>query len=99
MLFPVTAPEVYDDNQLAEDMIYYRHWGSISEAFAGADNLLTALERGWKVESVEESEFRFRSRACTTIYDFRLASAQARMLMRVISNPVAARLASEYSQG
>ena len=69
-----------------------RHWHPQSQAYAGGDCLLHALDRGWRVgEIVHSSQCSFGNRR-TLIHYFELQCGDETMVMPVISNPYLERL-------
>jgi hypothetical protein len=70
-----------------------RHWHPLSEKWAGADCLLTAIDNGWKVDpTVYCQEFWHAGSRLVTIYYFELTRDGETMEMPVITNPYARRL-------
>lgn len=69
-----------------------QHWNPTSETFAGGDNLLTALSKGWQVEKCTELRHWFAGLRCVSIFRFDLVRDGDTMTMPVINNPYVARL-------
>jgi hypothetical protein len=70
-----------------------RHWSPISEKYAGADCLVTAVRNGWRVVGeVYVENFWHAGTRLTSVYHLKLVSGDETMLMPVISNPYARRL-------
>ena len=72
-----------------------RHTSSSSEAYTGADSLLSALHSGWQVEGdVARAEIWRGTGRLTTIYRFTLRLGDERRVLAVISNPFVTRFIS-----
>lgn len=71
-----------------------RHWSPLSEKYAGADCLITAVRHGWKVmtEEVYVENFWHAGTRLTSIYHMTLRRGDELMMMPVMSNPYARRL-------
>ena len=76
----------------------HRHWCDQSEIFTGADSLLTALDRGWRIVEYTVDT----SQQCYTqpvaIYDFVIRFEQKTVTMRIIGNPYIERLAKQLDK-
>lgn len=76
----------------------HRHWCENSEVFTGADSLLTALDRGWRIVEYQVD----RSQQCytqpVTIYVFVMHFEQKTLTMRIIGNPYIERLAKQLDK-
>lgn len=70
-----------------------RHWSPRSEAYAGGDSLLTAIQRGWQISNavVRERYWHAGSR-CVSIYHFRLRKGDREITMPVLENPYVTRM-------
>lgn len=72
-----------------------RHWCPESEAFTGADSLLTLQHRGWEiVDVVIDRTFRCITQQ-VTVYVFRLRLDTKTVTMRVIANPFVDRMVDQ----
>lgn len=70
-----------------------RHWSPLSEKYAGADCLVTALRNGWRiVGDVYVENYWHAGTRLTSILHIKLGRDNETMLMPVISNPYARRL-------
>ena len=70
-----------------------RHWSPISEKYAGADCLVTAVRDGWRVVGeVYVENFWHAGTRLTSVYHVKLVRENETLLMPVISNPYARRL-------
>jgi hypothetical protein len=73
-----------------------RHWHTASEAYAGGDCLLTALNNGWDIsERVVAHEHWRAGTRCVMVYHFELTLNGETMIMPVITNPFVERLIAE----
>lgn len=69
------------------------HWSPRSEAFAGGDALLTALQRGWEVaNTVEEEKYWHADVRAVSVYRFTLRRGDQEIIMPVIENPYVTRM-------
>ena len=74
-----------------------QHWSFSSEKFAGGDNLLTALARGWEIESkVILKRHWFAGARCIEIFHFTIKRGQIAAEMAVIGNPYVYRFLANY---
>lgn len=65
-----------------------RHFDPQSEAYTGADSLLTALRRGWDlVGPAMREDILLGGGRHTTVYHFNLQYGIHKMMMSVVSNP------------
>lgn len=65
-----------------------QHWSYSSEKFAGGDNLLTALSRGWEIdETVHLKRHWFAGMRCIEIYHFTIIRDDRTIDMAVVNNP------------
>lgn len=70
-----------------------RHWSPLSEKYAGADCLITAVRNGWRViGEVYVENFWHAGTRLTSIFHVKLVRGDETILMPVISNPYARRL-------
>lgn len=77
-----------------------RHWSPRSEKFAGADSLITAMNRGWAVsEDVVRHEHWHAGVRCVSVYHFTLRRDDTEITMPIIENPYVTRLlwSSEFN--
>lgn len=72
-----------------------QYWHPKSELFAGGDNLITAVERGWIVEQCVLIHHWYAGMRSVKIYEFTLQRGEDSMIMPVISNPYVARFIKE----
>ncbi|MCY3575404.1 MAG: hypothetical protein OXG92_01425 [Chloroflexi bacterium] len=90
-----------DDQQQADLHSHRRdisqHWSYSSERYAGGDNLLTAIERGWTIDlRVVLRRQWFAGMRCIEIYHFTIRRADVVADMAVLGNPYVTRfLASQ----
>lgn len=65
-----------------------QHWSYSSERFAGGDNLLTALSRGWEIEeTVHLKRHWFAGMRGIEIFHFTIQRDDITQTMAVVSNP------------
>ena len=65
-----------------------QHWSYSSEHFAGGDNLLTAIARGWSIDrKVTLRRHWFAGMRCIEIYHFTIRRDKVVTDMAVIGNP------------
>ena len=76
----------------------HRHWCSQSEIFTGADSLITALDRGWRIVDYTVDDTQKCYTQPITVYVFTLRIEQNVVTMRIINNPYIARLAQQLDQ-
>lgn len=70
-----------------------RHWSPVSEKYAGADCLVTALRNGWRVVGeIYHEETWLAGMRLTGVYHITLKRGDEMMEMPVLSNPYARRL-------
>ena len=75
-----------------------QHWSFSSEKFAGGDNLLTALARGWQIENkVILTRHWFAGARCIEIFHFIIKRDATVVEMAVIGNPYVYRFLANYS--
>lgn len=90
------------NNSLNTHLEYHslkRHWSPESERFAGGDNLIVALDQGWKIGGpVPCDVFWFRSLSRTRLYKVTLRRDDDVMYMSVISNPFVDRLVERVNR-
>ena len=81
------------DNLFIDYHALSRHWHAASEAYAGGDCLVTALQRGWEMDDVvHQEEFWHAGSRLVMIYHFTLMREGETVNMPVISNPYIHRL-------
>lgn len=64
-----------------------QHWNPKSARFAGADNLLTAVDKGWVIEQCVQITHWYAGMRSVRIYEFHLKHDDETMMMPVIDNP------------
>ena len=65
-----------------------QHWSYSSERYAGGDNLLTAVARGWNIDrKVVLRRHWFAGMRCIEIFHFTIRRDEVVADMAVISNP------------
>jgi hypothetical protein len=72
-----------------------QHWHSSSERYAGADHLLTALEKGWEVQKCVQVRHWYAGMRSVKLYEFHLQRGGDTMTMPVIDNPYVGRFIEE----
>lgn len=88
----------YSNNSNASYMQVTRHWSPISEKYAGADALVTALTKGWKsADTVFCEEYWHAGARLVSIYHFELTRKGETMTMPVLSNPYLRRVLERLS--
>lgn len=78
-----------DQNQRVQYQdITSQHWSYSSERYAGGDNLLTAIERGWEIDSkVVMRRHWFAGMRCIEIFHFTICRDDVVADMAVVGNP------------
>ena len=85
------------DPHIQHQDITSQHWSFSSERFAGGDNLLTALARGWEIESkVILKRHWFAGMRCIEIFHFTIKRGAVIAEMAVIGNPYVYRFLADY---
>lgn len=75
-----------------------RHWCPQSEAYAGADHLLSAQRLGWRLLGLAYCEpVLLPSGRRTTLYHFKLVRKDAVVIMPIVDNPFVQRLLLSHS--
>ncbi len=70
-----------------------RHWSPRSEQFAGGDNLITAIMRGWEVsETVYKEDLWHAGVRQAALYHFHLTRDEREITMPVVENPYVTRM-------
>ena len=65
-----------------------QHWSYSSECFAGGDNLLTAIARGWEIDRVvTRRRHWFAGMRCIEIFHFTIRRDDVVADMAVLGNP------------
>ncbi len=64
-----------------------QHWHPGSEGFAGGDNLITALEKGWDIEQCALVTHWYAGMRSVRIYEFTLSKQDRTVVMPVLDNP------------
>jgi hypothetical protein len=74
----------------------YHHWDTQSKAYAGGDQLATAVFLGWKLPDAVFVERHWLSEGRhVLVYHFKLTRGSESMTMPVINNPYVSRLVCE----
>jgi hypothetical protein len=76
----------------------YRHWSPLSEKYTGGDALLTAMDRGWRVQSRIQCQEHWHGdsrRIC--IYSVELNRGDETLNMAIIDNPFVTRLIDDLN--
>ena len=74
-----------------------QHWSYSSEHFAGGDNLLTAIARGWDIDrKVTLRRHWFAGMRCIEVYHFTIRRDDVEADMAVIGNPYVHRYLSTH---
>jgi hypothetical protein len=73
------------------------HWNALSQAYAGGDNLLAALNAGWTVRDTVYSEPHKRRSCRVMVYHFELVKDNQTLAMPVIANPFVEQFITRYS--
>ena len=69
-----------------------QHWSYSSERYAGGDNLLTAIARGWQIDpKVVRRRHWFAGMRCVEIYNFTIRRDDVVADMAVLGNPYVGR--------
>jgi len=65
-----------------------QHWSYSSETYAGGDNLLTAIGRGWEIDrAVRQRQHWFAGMRCIDIFEFTIRRDNVVRTMHVLGNP------------
>jgi len=72
-----------------------QYWHPNSEQFAGGDNLMTAIDNGWDIESCSLVKHYYAGMRAVKVYRFHLSNGDDKMVMPVIYNPYIERLIDE----
>jgi hypothetical protein len=64
-----------------------QHWHPNSETFAGGDNLITALEKGWSIQKCALVKHWYAGMRSVRIYEFTLNKEDRTVVMPVLDNP------------
>jgi hypothetical protein len=72
-----------------------QYWHPKSEHFAGGDNLISAMERGWKINQCMLVHHWYAGMRSVKIYEFTLERGESSMVMPVICNPYVERFIIE----
>ncbi|MCY4146484.1 MAG: hypothetical protein OXE95_13955 [Chloroflexi bacterium] len=74
-----------------------QHWSYSSERYAGGDNLLTAISRGWVIDpQVRRRRHWFAGMRCIEIYHFTIRRADVVADMAVLGNPYVTRFLASH---
>ncbi|MBZ0295648.1 MAG: hypothetical protein K8L99_24030 [Anaerolineae bacterium] len=72
------------------------HWCPRSQEFAGAHNLLWALDHGWQLDpEVVSVQYPCRTKRSFSVFQFTLHQDQSMLVMSVINTPYLVRLITE----
>ncbi|MDQ7025334.1 MAG: hypothetical protein Q9P01_00070 [Anaerolineae bacterium] len=72
-----------------------QHWHPSSERYAGGDHLMTAIDKGWKVEKCVLVRHWYAGMRSVVVYEFNLKRDSNTMMMPVIDNPYIGRFIEE----
>lgn len=72
-----------------------QHWDPQSSTFAGGDQLVTAIQRGWQVEKCIEETHWFTGMRSVRVYHFTLIRDDEQIEMPVIANPYVERFVQQ----
>lgn len=72
-----------------------QHWHAGSERYAGGDQLVTALDRGWTVARCAEAKHYYAGMRFVRIFNFKLHKEGQEMTMPVVDNPYVVRFIDE----
>ncbi len=74
-----------------------QHWSYSSERYAGGDNLLTAIARGWSIDhKVVLQRHWFAGMRCIEVYHFTIRRDEVVADMAVVGNPYVQRYLSSH---
>ena len=75
-----------------------QHWSYSSERYAGGDNLLTAIARGWDIDPlVTLRRHWFAGMRCIEVYHFTIRRAGIEADMAVLGNPYVTRFLASHA--
>ena len=75
-----------------------QHWSYSSERYAGSDNLLTAIARGWEIDDqVKLRRHWFAGMRCIEIFHFTIRREDVVTDMAVLGNPYIYRYLASHS--
>lgn len=75
-----------------------QHWHPSSAQFAGADNLITAVNEGWEFEdTVILRPYWYAGQRRVDVFYFKLSRSGEQMTMPVINNPYVERLITTHN--
>ena len=72
-----------------------QHWNPSSARFAGADTLLTAVDKGWVISECVQIIHWYAGMRSVRIYEFYLENGDEKMMMPVIDTPFVERFVLE----
>lgn len=75
--------------------VNHQHWHPGSERFAGGDQLLTAVYKGWEISDCVLVTHWYAGMRAVKIYNFSLKRGDQHMMMPVIDNPYIQRIIKE----
>ncbi len=74
--------------EIQDQDVSSQHWSYSSETYAGGDNLLTAIARGWEIDSkVTLRRHWFAGMRCIEIFHFTIRRDDVVADMAVVGNP------------
>lgn len=74
-----------------------QHWSVKSESFAGGDNLITAIARGWDIEECVLVTHWYAGMRSVRIYQFTISKEDKIIIMPVHDNPYVERFIVEQN--
>ena len=75
-----------------------QHWSFSSERYAGGDNLLTAIARGWSIDrKVTLQRHWFAGMRCIEVFHFTIRRDDVEADMAVVGNPYVHRYLSTHA--
>jgi len=90
---PLNSMETESVNFHASYPDIKRYWSSQSQRYAGGDNLLTALQRDWKIiNEIYEEHFWHGGSRLVTVYHIELSKNDYTVFMPVITTPFVRRI-------
>lgn len=72
-----------------------QHWHPKSAHYAGGDNLVTALDKGWEIDKCVLVRHWYAGMRSVKVYEFSLTRGDDTMIMPVIDNPYIGRFVDE----
>ena len=77
--------------------VTHQHWSWNSQKYAGGDNLMTALDAGWKIDKCSVEKHWHDEARAITVYHFALSRNGVQIKMPVIHNPYIERFVTEQN--